>query len=127
MKGDAPTTDIVKGNSVIASFIMDKLGRPRSARGVIPNCTLVISKMDVDICKMKTDIDLLDGKTAAKLCDELFLMGIVVIDTDQESIKLLLPDISSEYDVHSLASVNRQIAQLDINGQKGKEFAKFMK
>jgi hypothetical protein len=127
MKGDAPTTDIVKGNSVIASFIMDKLGRPRSARGVIPNCTLVISEMDVDICKMKTDIDLLDGKTAAKLCDELFLMGIVVIDTDQESIKLLLPDISSEYDVHSLASVNRQIAQLDINGQKGKEFAKFMK
>ena len=127
MKGDAPTTDIVKGNSVIVSFILDKLGRPRSARGVIPNCTLVISKMDVDICKMKTDIDLLDGKTAAKLCDELFLMGIVVIDTDQESIKMLLPDISSEYDVHSLASVNRQIAQLDINGQKGKEFAKFMK
>ena len=127
MKGDAPTTDIVKGNSVIASFILDKLGRPRSAHGVIPNCTLVISKTDVDICKMKTDIDLLDGKTASKLCEELFLMGIVVVDTDQESIKMLLPDISSEYDVHSLASVNRQIAQLDINGQKGKEFSKFMK
>ena len=126
MKGDAPTTDIVKGNSVIASFILDKMGRPRSANGVIPNCTLMISKTDVDICKMQTDIDLLDGKTAAKLCNELFLMGIVVMDVDQQSIKMLLPDLHNDYDVHSLASVNRQIAQLEINGQKGKALNAFI-
>ena len=126
MKGDAPTTDIVKGNSVIASFVLDKMGKPRSAHGVIPDCTLVISKTDVDICKMKTDIDLLDGSTASKLCNELFLIGIVVIDTDQESIKILLPDLHNDYDVHSLASVNRQMAQLDFNSVKQKEFNKFI-
>lgn len=126
MKGDAPTTDIVKGNSVIASFILDKMGKPRSASGVIPNCTLVISKTDVDICKMKTNIDLLDGNTAAKLCNELFLIGLVVVDTDQESIKMLLPDLHDDFDVHSLASVNRQLAQLDFNAVKQKEVNKFL-
>ena len=126
MKGDAPTTDIVKGNSVIASFILDKMGKPRSASGVIPNCTLVISKTDVDICKMKTNIDLLDGNTAAKLCNELFLIGLVVVDTDQESIKMLLPDLHNDFDVHSLASVNRQLAQLDFNAVKQKEVNKFL-
>ena len=127
MKGDAPTTEIVKGNSILASFVFDKMGQPRSAHGVIPNCTMVISKTDVDICKMKTDIDLLDGKTASHFCNELYLIGIVVIDTDQESIKLLLPDMHDDYDVHSLASVNRQMAQLDFNSVKQKEFNKFIK
>lgn len=121
MKGDAPTTDIVKGNSIIASFILDKMGKPRSAHGVIPNCTLVISKTDVDICKTQTGIDLLNGHTAAKLCDELFLIGLVIIDTDQESVKILLPDLHNDFDVHSIASVNHQIAQLDLGALKLKE------
>ena len=127
MKGDAATTDIVKGNSVLASFTLDKMGKPRSAYGVIPNCTMVISKTDVDICKMQTNIDLLDGATATKFCNELFLIGLVVIDTDQESIKVLLPDLHSDFDVHSLGSVNRQMALLDKTSVQRKEVGKFLR
>lgn len=127
MKGDAATTDIVKGNSVLASFTFDKMGKPRSAYGVIPDCTMVISKTDVDICKMQTNIDLLDGPTATKFCNELFLIGLVVIDTDQESIKVLLPDLHSDFDVHSLGSVNRQMALLDKTSVQRKEVGKFLR
>lgn len=126
MKGDAPTAAIVNGHSVIGSFLLDKMGRAKSANGVIPNVTMVISKSDVDICKMKTGIDLLNGKTAAKLCKELFMMAMVVIDYDEEKICILLPDMHNEYDVHSLGSVNRQIASLDAAGEKTRDIFKML-
>ena len=126
MKGDAPTAAIVNGHSVIGSFLLDKMGRAKSANGVIPNVTMVISKSDVDICKMKTGIDLLNGNTAAKLCKELFMMAMVVIDYDEEKICILLPDMHNEYDVHSLGSVNRQIASLDAAGVKTRDIFKML-
>lgn len=126
MKGDAPTAAIVNGHSVIGSFLLDKMGRAKSANGVIPNVTMVISKSDVDICKMKTGIDLLNGNTAAKLCKELFMMAMVVIDYDEEKICILLPDMHNEYDVHSLGSVNRQIASLDAAGEKTRDIFKML-
>ena len=126
MKGDAPTAAIVNGHSVIGSFLLDKMGRAKSANGVIPNVTMVISKSDVDICKMKTGIDLLNGNTAAKLCKELFMMAMVVIDYDEEKICILLPDMHNEYDIHSLGSVNRQIASLDAAGEKTRDIFKML-
>lgn len=126
MKGDAPTVSVVNGKSVIGSFVLDKLGKAKSAHGVIPNASIVVSKADVDICKMKTGIDLLNGKTAAKLCNELFLISFVVIDVESETIKVLLPDLHDEFDVHSLSSVNRQLATLDTDAKANKEFNRML-
>ena len=126
MKGDAQTANIVNGGSVIASFLFDKQGKTKSVHGLVPNVSIVVSKSDVDICKMKTGIDLLNGRTAAKLCRELFLMSFVVIDVDAESIKVLLPELHNEYDVHSIASVNRQIASLDSSNKSLKAFQSLM-
>jgi hypothetical protein len=126
MKGDAQTANIVNGGSVIASFLFDKQGKTKSVHGLVPNVSIVVSKSDVDICKMKTGIDLLNGRVAAKLCRELFLMSFVVIDVDAESIKVLLPELHNEYDVHSIASVNRQIASLDSSNKSLKAFQSLM-
>lgn len=126
MKGDAPTTNIVNGGTVIGTLVMDKMGKTKSAHGVIPNVSLLISKTDVDICKMKTGIDLLNAHTASSLCKELFLMALVVEDTDNETLKILLPDLHNDFDVHSLASVNRQIASLDSSGQKTRDIFKML-
>ena len=71
-------------------------------------------------------IDLLKGSEAAHLCRELFLIAMVVIDTDAQSIKILLPDVNNDYEVHSLASVNKQLATLDTSNAVSREVTKMM-
>ncbi len=124
MKGDAPTVNVLNGGSVISSFIMDKRGKTTSATGLIPNVTMVISKSDVDICKMETGIDLLNGRTAAKFCNELFMMGLCVIDTDNERVSVILPELHNDYDVHSIASLNHQLASLDASSSSVRDYFK---
>lgn len=124
MKGDAPTVNVLNGGSVISSFIMDKRGKTTSASGLIPNVTMVISKADVDICKMETGIDLLNGRTAAKFCNELFMMGLCVIDTDNERVSVILPELHNDYDVHSIASLNHQLASLDASSSSVRDYFK---
>ena len=53
-------------------------------------------------------------------------MGMVVIDYDAESICTLFPDIHNNYEVHSLAAVNKQISILDTSGAKTREAFKML-
>ena len=126
IKGDAPAKAIINGDSVIKAFFKDKLGKYGDTNGVIPNATLVISKADVDIIKRETKIDMLKGSSASKFCKELFMIGIVVIDNDAESIKILLPDLHNDYEVHSLSSVNKQLSLLDTTGTKTRDIFKLL-
>jgi hypothetical protein len=121
IKGDAPANSLASGNGIIGTFYKGK-----TTHGVIPNATLVISKSDVDTIKRETKIDMLKGSTAAQFCNELFLMGMVVIDYDAESICTLFPDIHNNYEVHSLAAVNKQISILDTSGAKTREAFKML-
>lgn len=126
IKGDAPAKAIINGDSVVKAFFKDKLGKYGDTNGVIPNAALVISKADVDIIKRETKIDMLKGSAAAKFCKELFMIAIVVIDNDAESIKILMPDIHSDYEVHSLGSVNKQLSLLDTSGTKTRDMFKLL-
>ncbi len=126
IKGDAPAKAVINGDSVVKAFFKDKLGKYGDTNGVIPNVSLVISKADVDIIKRETKIDLLKGSAATKLCKELFLIGIIVIDNDAESIKVLLPDLHNDYEVHSLGSVNKQLSLLDTSGTKTRDMFKLL-
>jgi hypothetical protein len=104
MKGDGNVSKAIAG--------------PGSTGGLIPNATIMISKADVDNIESVTGIDVLDASKARKLCEELFLMAFVVIDTDAESIKILTPDINNDYEVQSLGAVRKQVAQLSTVGEK---------
>jgi hypothetical protein len=126
IKGDAPAKAIINGDSVVKAFFKDKLGKYGDTNGVIPNVAMVISKSDVDIIKRETKIDMLKGSSAAKFCKELFMIGIVVIDNDAESIKILLPDLHNDYEVHSLGSVNKQLSLLDTSGTKTRDMFKLL-
>ena len=126
IKGDAPAKAIINGDSVVKAFFKDKLGKYGDTNGVIPNAALVISKADVDIIKRETKIDMLKGSAAAKFCKELFMIAIVVIDNDAESIKILMPDLHSDYEVHSLGSVNKQLSLLDTSGTKTRDMFKLL-
>ena len=126
IKGDAPAKAIINGDSIVKAFFKDKLGKYGDSKGVIPNAALIISKADVDIIKRETKIDMLKGSTAAKFCKELFMIGIIVVDIDAESIKVLMPDLHSDYEVHSLASVNKQISLLDTSGTKTRDMFKLL-
>lgn len=111
-----------KGSSKVAKKITGK----RSPNGLIPNATLVMTKADVDMIEATNGIDLLKGSVAKSLCAEMFLIAIVVIDTDAQSIKILLPDVNNDYEVHSLASVNKQLATLDTSNAVSREVTKMM-
>ena len=50
----------------------------------------------------------------------------IIIDTDRESIKILLPDMNNDFDVHSLAAVNKQLATLDTTGTKTRDMFKLL-
>lgn len=126
LKGDAPATAVVSGKSLVGAFIKDKHGKGKLANGMIPNATMIITKADVDNIKMKTNIDLLKGSTATKFCNELFLIAIVVIDNDAESLKILLPDLDNDYEIHSLAAVQKQISMLDTSGTKTRDMFKLL-
>ena len=52
---------------------------------------------------------------------------MVVVDTDAQSIKILMPDVSNDYEVHSLASVNKQLATLDTASDVTREVSKMMR
>lgn len=126
IKGDAPAKAVINGDSIVKAFFKDKLGKYGDTNGVIPNAALVISKADVDIIKRETKIDMLKGSSAAKFCKELFMIAIVVIDNDAESIKILMPDLHNDYEVHSLGSVNKQLSMLDTSGTKTRDMFKLL-
>jgi hypothetical protein len=126
MKGDAPSAAVVQGKSTFASFIRDKQGKSKMLHGVMPNASIIMSQADVDNIKNQTDIDLLKGSVAKSFCGELFLISLIIIDTDSESIKIMLPDMNNDYEVHSLASVNKQLATLDTSGTKTRDMFKLL-
>lgn len=126
IKGDAPAKAIINGDSIVKAFFKDKLGKYGDTNGVIPNSALIMSKADVDIIKRETKIDMLKGSSAAKFCKELFMIAIIVVDIDSESIKMLMPDLHNDYEVHSIASVNKQLSLLDTSGTKTRDMFKLL-
>lgn len=112
MKGDAGVSQAITGNG---------------STGLIPNATMIITNNDVENIKAETDIDLLKGSTGCKFCKELFMMALVVIDQDQQSIKLLYPEFNSEYDIQSLDTVEKRINELSAAGAKTRDIFKLLK
>ena len=130
MSGDGVAAASIKnGKSPWANWWQDKLtgGNNKDVgHGLIPNATIIMSKSDVDNIKREKDIDLLSGSKAAKMCKELFLIGMVVIDEDAESVKVLFPDLHNDSDVMSIAAVKKQLAQLDTAGTKTRDIMKLL-
>ena len=110
-----------KGDSFVSKNISGN-----SRTGLIPNASIIMTQNDVEMIKSETEIDLLKGSTGCKLCREMFLMALVVIDQDRESVKLLIPDLGNDYDVKSIASINKKIAELSTAGAKTRDIFKLL-
>lgn len=126
MQGDAPSAAVVQGKSLFKTFIDERRGKGKLANGMIPNASIIMTQSDVDNIKSQTGIDLLKGSTAKKFCGELFLISLIIIDTDAQSIKIMLPDMNNDFDVHSIASVEKQLAMLSTAGSKTREIFKLL-
>lgn len=113
MKGDGNVSKSIAGGG--------------ATHGLIPNATIIISKSDVDHIEDVTKIDMLKPSTAKRFCEELFLSCFIVVDIDNESIKILTPDINNDFEVQSLAAVNKQIAELDTAGKSTRDIFKMLK
>lgn len=126
MKGDAAAAEVVKGKSLFTAYFKDKIGKSDMSRGVIPNVSMIVSQSDIDNIKARTGIDLGKGSKAKNFCNELFLMCFMIIDTDAESFKYIIPDLHNDFEVHSMASVNKMMATLDTAGTKTKDLFKLL-
>ena len=126
MKGDAPAAKVAEGKSLFHQYFKDKIGKGKTIYGVIPNCSMIITQADVNNIKSKTNINLLKASTARKFCKELFLLGFIIIDDDAESLKCMFVDLHNDFEVHSLASLKKQIATLDTAGTKTKDMFKLL-
>ena len=126
MEGDAPAAAVVQGKSIFRTFLDERRGKGKLANGMIPNASIIMSQADVDNIKSETGIDLLKGSTAKKFCGELFLISFIIIDTDAQSVKILLPDMNNDFDVHSIAAVEKQLATLSTAGSKTREIFKLL-
>jgi hypothetical protein len=111
-KGDANVSGRVSGNGTT---------------GLIPNATIMLTNGDVENVKSQTKLDLMKTSLAKRFCKELFLISLVVIDQDAESIKLFIPDLYGDWDVHSLAGVEKQLAELSTAGSKTRDLFKMLK
>lgn len=96
-------------------------------RGFIPNATIIISKDDVNNVLSETGIDLLNNGKAYAFCRELFLMNFVVIDMDAQTIKVLTPDLHKDFEIHTLASVEKQLSMIDTASATSREIFKALK
>lgn len=94
--------------------------------GMIPNCSIVITQEDVNNIKSETGKDLMKPGTAASLCKEMFLISFVVIDIDQEAVKILIPDMHNDFEVQSLDAINKQLSVLNTSGVKTNEIFKHL-
>lgn len=98
-----------------------------SNRGFIPNATIIVSKDDINNILSETGIDLLDNGKAFSFCRELFLMNFVVIDMDAQTIKVLTPDLHKDFEIHTLASVEKQLSMIDTASATSREIFKALK
>ena len=55
-----------------------------------PLATLVLTKNDVAMIKQASGFDISDERTAIKLMDSLYLLCLVIVDTDTETVSTLL-------------------------------------
>lgn len=86
----------------------------------IPNGTLVLTQPDVTTLTNMTGIDLSIVSNAKKLAKTLFLIGVVIIDDTDESMKVLFPDSDTDWDIQSLSSIDAELSRTD-NSQIMKE------
>lgn len=79
----------------------------------IPNATLVLTQSNISYLKDVTGIDLEQIKNAKLVCDSLFLMAFVIVDSTAGSMKVFFPDMDNDWDVQSLASIDAEVSKMD--------------
>ena len=82
---------------------MSKIGNNR----LLPNATFVFSRAEVDNIKANFGYDLLSPAIAKSLMKEYFLLGYVVVDASDETVRVMF-DGQSKFQFYTFASLERE-------------------
>lgn len=82
---------------------MSKIGTNR----LLPNATFVFSKEEADNIKANFGYDLLSPSVARSLMKEYFLLGYVVVDASDETVRVMY-DGQSKFQLYTFASLERE-------------------
>lgn len=91
----------------------------------IPNGTIILSQPDVSTLANQTGIDLSLVSNAKRLAKSLFLIGVVIVDSLEGTMRVLFPDSDNEWDVQSLAAIDSELVKTD-NSQLMRELNKMV-
>ena len=78
-----------------------------SPRFILPNSTFVLSTYEVDVLRDQYGVDLRDATTAKSLINKLFLIGLVIVDVTDDSLKVMY-DGDSSFQYYSLSVLERE-------------------
>lgn len=82
---------------------MSKVGNNR----LLPNATFIFSKEEADNVKANFGYDLLNPSVAKALMKEYFLLGYVVVDASDETVRVMY-DGQSKFQFYTFASLERE-------------------
>ena len=83
-----------------------KMSKVTSNR-LLPNATFIFSKDEADSVKANFGYDLLNPKVAASLMKEYFLLGYIVVDSSDETVRVMY-DGQSKFQFYTFASLERE-------------------
>lgn len=78
-----------------------------------PNATLILAQTDVTALTNSTGIDLSVISNANKLARNLFLLAIAIVDSSAGTMRTYFPDMDNDWGVHSLSSIDAELAKTD--------------
>lgn len=78
-----------------------------------PNATLILAQTDVTALTNSTGIDLSVISNANKLAQNLFLLAIAIVDSSAGTMRTYFPDMDNDWGVHSLSSIDAELAKTD--------------
>jgi hypothetical protein len=92
--------------------MMSKVNRIKASFGrgtkFIPNTTIVLTMDEVDYIKNTQGIDVLNTHTAMKIMQIFMLLGLVIVDENDESI-MYYDDVAGTFNYHKIKSLARDV------------------
>ena len=73
----------------------------------IPTTTLLLNKTDVEQIRTATGIDILRDTNAKKMCADLALMTVMVIDENLDAVHVYDDNSQGSYELYSLKDLNK--------------------
>lgn len=91
----------------------------------IPNATLILTREDVQDLKDTSGVDINKLNVARTLLKNLFLISIIIVNIEDQTMKILYGNMSSDWQIQSMATIQADNARA-MNSEVSREMEKIV-